>query len=377
MSLHDDVIKWKYFPHYWPFCVGNSPFTNEFPSQRPVPRSFDVFFDLRLNKRLSERSWGWWIDTPSCSLWRHRNVTKTRDRDKTGSCTLMWDGCNKYASRAWITACILHCLVGCNLLNSLAPEAFDYSLRFVNFKLISMMNILSIFCEIAIGWMSQNLTDHLSTLVQVMAWCRQATSHYLSQCWPRSLSPYDVTRSHISCWAQIGILSIPWLCGINKLLSPVRNDSILYGLFRCGEMIKDAIYFLNEFNIVILSVVLVEYKSAYIIFQHGAYRPSNYLNKSRTTIIKYHRTMQTWTYDNSKWRTYGSFKYTQDVPFMRETDAKFGEKNQHAISGINDRPRIGLNLHLPVFDEARPRIRLHWKNDYRQVSNIRRTLVGN
>ena len=58
------------------------------------------------------------------------------------------------------------------------------------------MNILSIFCEIAIRWMPQHLTDNLSTLVQVMAWCRQATSHYLRQCWPtgRSLSPYDVTR---------------------------------------------------------------------------------------------------------------------------------------------------------------------------------------
>ena len=33
-----------------------------------------------------------------------------------------------------------------------------------------------------------------STLVQVMDWCRQATSHYLSQCWPRSMSPYGVTR---------------------------------------------------------------------------------------------------------------------------------------------------------------------------------------
>ena len=38
-------------------------------------------------------------------------------------------------------------------------------------------------------------TDDKSTLVQVMAWCRQATSHYRSQCWPRSMSPYDVTRS--------------------------------------------------------------------------------------------------------------------------------------------------------------------------------------
>ena len=48
-------------------------FTGEFPAQRPVTRSFDVFFDLRSNKRLSKQSWGWWSDTPSSSLWRHRN----------------------------------------------------------------------------------------------------------------------------------------------------------------------------------------------------------------------------------------------------------------------------------------------------------------
>ena len=36
-------------------------------------RSFDVFFDLHLNRRLSKQSWGWWFETPSCPLWRHRN----------------------------------------------------------------------------------------------------------------------------------------------------------------------------------------------------------------------------------------------------------------------------------------------------------------
>ena len=35
-------------------CAGNSPVTGEFPAQRPVKRSFDIFFDLRLNKRLNE-----------------------------------------------------------------------------------------------------------------------------------------------------------------------------------------------------------------------------------------------------------------------------------------------------------------------------------
>ena len=39
------------------FCAGNSPATGEFPAQRPVTRSFDVFFDLRLSKQ----SWDWWI----------------------------------------------------------------------------------------------------------------------------------------------------------------------------------------------------------------------------------------------------------------------------------------------------------------------------
>ena len=38
-----------------------------------------------------------------------------------------------------------------------------------------------------------HLSDDQSTLVQVKAWCRQA-SHYLSQCWPRFMSPYGVTR---------------------------------------------------------------------------------------------------------------------------------------------------------------------------------------
>ena len=57
-------------------CAGSSPVTGEFPSQRPVTRSFDVFFDLRLNKRLSKIWWGWWFETPWCSLWRNCNYTK-------------------------------------------------------------------------------------------------------------------------------------------------------------------------------------------------------------------------------------------------------------------------------------------------------------
>ena len=42
--------------------------------------------------------------------------------------------------------------------------------------------------------MSLDLTEDKSTLIQVMAWCRQAASHYLGQCWPRSVSPDGVIR---------------------------------------------------------------------------------------------------------------------------------------------------------------------------------------
>ena len=80
---HSAYTAW--WSRYWPWwrhqngnifrvmaiCAGNSPVPGEFPTQRPVTRSFDVFFDLRPNKRLSKQSWGWWFETPSRSLWRH------------------------------------------------------------------------------------------------------------------------------------------------------------------------------------------------------------------------------------------------------------------------------------------------------------------
>ena len=56
-----------------PICARNSLVTGEFPTQRPVTRSFDIFFDLSLNKQLSKQSWGWWFETPSRPIWRHSN----------------------------------------------------------------------------------------------------------------------------------------------------------------------------------------------------------------------------------------------------------------------------------------------------------------
>ena len=90
-------------------------------------------------------------------------------------------------------------------VSSLAPRRSEWNFRVI-FKLYSMIDCWVISCEIAVRWMPFDLTDDKSTLVQVMAWCRQATSHYLSQCWSRSMSPYGVTRPQ---WVNTSSPEIP------------------------------------------------------------------------------------------------------------------------------------------------------------------------
>ena len=79
-------------------------------------------------------------------------------------------------------------------VDSLACRRFQRKFRKVIFQLILVIDGGSISCKIVLKWMLMDLTGVKSTLVQVMAWCRQATSHCLNQCWPRSLSPYGIIR---------------------------------------------------------------------------------------------------------------------------------------------------------------------------------------
>ena len=71
--VHDDVIKRKHFRVTGPLC-GEFTGPGEFPTQRPVTRSFDVFYYLPLNTRLCKPPWGWRFETISWLLWRQCNV---------------------------------------------------------------------------------------------------------------------------------------------------------------------------------------------------------------------------------------------------------------------------------------------------------------
>ena len=111
------------------------------------------------------------------------------------------------------------CITQPHWVNSLAPGKFEWNFRHVIFKQISVIDGWGISCEIVLIWMSLDFTNDQSTLVQVMAWCHQATSHYLSQCWPRSLSLYGVIRPQwVNSNLQLSTTCTKCACILSEIL---------------------------------------------------------------------------------------------------------------------------------------------------------------
>ena len=134
-----------------------------------------------------------------------------------------------------------------DFFNSLAPRKFEWHFIYVIFRWILVVGGWGISCEIALILMSLHFTDDQSTLVQVMAWCRQATSHYLSQCWPTSLSPYGVTRAqwvndlpanvlfchrvkHVGIWVLIQSQDVVLSVSIGNPVMEIRPSHLQNGI---------------------------------------------------------------------------------------------------------------------------------------------------
>ena len=79
-------------------------------------------------------------------------------------------------------------------VNSFTAGRFEYNFRRVIFQIRLVIDFLSISCEIALRCLPCNPNDNKSITVSVMAWCHPASSRYLRQCSPKSVSPYDVPR---------------------------------------------------------------------------------------------------------------------------------------------------------------------------------------
>ena len=117
-------------------------------------------------------------------------------------------GFHDYKVKQWLTN---HWKV----FNPLTSKSFGCHLKSFISKLISLTDILSMLSEIALTWMPQDLTGDWLKLVQVMAWYHQATSHYLNQPWPNSMTPYVITIPqyiYLIPWSPDIDVSILWPC---------------------------------------------------------------------------------------------------------------------------------------------------------------------
>ena len=116
-------------------------------------------------------------------LWQWWSIWKLKEQKKSNSVAPPL-GCMQLAFMQQYWA----------VINSLAPGKPGCHLKNAIFNLVLSIGIFTSSNDNPLRWMPWDFIDDKSTLVQVMAWCRQATSHYLSQCWPSSMSPYGVTR---------------------------------------------------------------------------------------------------------------------------------------------------------------------------------------
>ena len=186
-------------------CVGNSPVTCEPPSQMPVTQSFDVFFDLHLNRWLSKQSRRWWFEMASHSQWLHCN-------DVLLFVTQLMTFC-----RNWVN--IMH-------VNILAYRGCHYNHKCAIFQNIIVIDILAF--PVSLTSVESHKTSFIidkPTLVQVI-WCRQAPGHHLDLWWPNSMTPYGIPRDQ---WVNA---MAPW-CQGPVSLKISHQIFQLYQLYYC------------------------------------------------------------------------------------------------------------------------------------------------
>ena len=173
---HDDAIKRKHFPRYWPFEQGikRSPAISPHKGQW---RGALMFFLICVEIN------GWVNNCRASDLGRHRT--------RYDVIVMVWPQCM--------------CLKHSNVYQVYTAPGLGWQLhkprllifffdiqpwfRYVIFKLILMNDGWGTCSKIAVNRMSVVLIDYKSTLLRAMAWCQQVTSHPMRQCWPRYIAP--------------------------------------------------------------------------------------------------------------------------------------------------------------------------------------------
>ena len=130
--------------------------------------------------------------------------------------------------------------------------------------------------------MSLYCIDDKSTLVQVMAWCRQATSHYLSQCWPRFLPPYSITRPQwVNAKWDLIPLSTHWgrvmhIC-IGKLTTTGSHNGLAPGQHQAIIWINAGIFLIGllgtNFGEILIEILKFYFNKMHLEMSSGKWHP--------------------------------------------------------------------------------------------------------
>ena len=108
----------------------------------------------------------------------------------------------------WWPFCLGSSMLGNSMLTHWPLGDLIVIVKNVIFNLALLICIFKSSYDNVLKWKPHDLTDDKSRLVQVMAWCHKATSHYLNQCWPRSPTPYGITRPQ---WVNPQIARDAWV----------------------------------------------------------------------------------------------------------------------------------------------------------------------
>ena len=203
----------------------------------PVTRSFDVFFDLCPNRRLSKQSWGWWFETPSCPLWRHRNKLEMLPEHDWIVChpltaaTLLFGlyGAKFQFAKSMIIdmVCLHECFCFCNVLlnileTSLPWRKNTYMIRqylsfthfhiFLNNHLLSFLNEKSLCNVFASLWYCSTSVINNTMCIVVRYICQTRITCLVSRTTIHMV--YDVLLSdtlrillikHCARWSKFGL----------------------------------------------------------------------------------------------------------------------------------------------------------------------------
>ena len=120
-------------------------------------------------------------------------------------------------------------------VNLLTPGISGSNFTSVSFKPISWIDILSTSRKIGLRWMPQNPIDDKSTLVQVMAWCRQATLRgpKFTQIYVTIIRPQWVNRRRVRAHEIAILKNVIWSMIPHWITLVTKKDTVTKWLNFC------------------------------------------------------------------------------------------------------------------------------------------------